>query len=102
MLLNYINGNYQQAASGKMEQLINPATEEIITMLTWSNGDDCRAAIEAAQQAFASWSKTNVYQRSAILKKAADIIRAKANDYANDTVTESGKPVAEAKGEWLV
>jgi succinate-semialdehyde dehydrogenase/glutarate-semialdehyde dehydrogenase len=36
------------------------------------------------------------------LKKGADIIRANANDYANDTVTESGKPIAEAKGEWLV
>ena len=102
MLLNYINGTYQQASSGKMEQLINPATEEIITTLTWSNGDDCKTAIEAAQDAFTSWGKTNVYQRSAILKKAADIIRANANDYAKDTVTESGKPIAEAKGEWLV
>jgi succinate-semialdehyde dehydrogenase/glutarate-semialdehyde dehydrogenase len=102
MLLNYINGTYQQASSGKIEQLINPATEEIITTLTWSNGDDCKAAIDAAQHAFKSWSKTNVYQRSSILKKAADVIRANANDYANDTVSESGKPVAEAKGEWLV
>jgi acyl-CoA reductase-like NAD-dependent aldehyde dehydrogenase len=102
MLLNYINGEYSAASTGLIEQLINPATEEIITTITWGGADDCKAAIDAAQNAFITWSKTNVYQRSAILKKAADIIRNNANDYANDTVMESGKPLAEAKGEWLV
>ncbi len=102
MLLNYINGEYVIAASQEMQTMINPATEEVIAAITWSNGEDCEAAINAAHAAFKTWSNTNVYQRSTILKKAADIIRKNADDYADHSVLETGKPLAEAKGEWLV
>lgn len=102
MLLNYINGAFVKAVSGKTEALINPATEEVIDEISWAGAADCKAAIDAAHAAFKTWSKTNVYQRSAMLKKAADIMRANVADYAHDTVLESGKPMAEAKGEWLV
>lgn len=102
MLLNYINGEYEIAASGEMQHMINPATEEITATITWSNAAECRLAIEAAHAAFKSWSNTNVYQRSAILKRAADIIRKNTDDYAEHSVLETGKPIAEAKGEWLV
>ncbi|MEP6844378.1 MAG: NAD-dependent succinate-semialdehyde dehydrogenase [Panacibacter sp.] len=102
MILNYINGEFIKAQSGKTEKLINPATEELIDEITWGDVNDCKAAIDAANTAFKTWSKTNVYQRSTILKKAADIIRTNVAAYAHDTVMESGKPMAEAKGEWLV
>jgi len=102
MILNYINGEFVSAQSGKTEPLINPATEEVIDEITWGDVHDCKAAIDAANTAFKTWSSTNVYQRSIILKKAADIIRANVIEYAKDTVMESGKPMAEAKGEWLV
>jgi acyl-CoA reductase-like NAD-dependent aldehyde dehydrogenase len=102
MLLNYINGEFVKAASGKTEKLINPAIEEVIDEIAWGNADDCKVAIDAAQTAFKTWSKTNVYQRSAMLKKAADIMRADVATYAHETVLESGKPMAEAKGEWMV
>lgn len=102
MIQNYINGAFVPALSGQTEKLVNPATEEVIGEMAWGNGDDCKAAINAAAAAFTTWSKTNVYQRAAILKKAADIIRSNVTKYAHDTVMESGKPMAEAKGEWLV
>lgn len=102
MLLNYINGEYVIAASEEMQPMVNPATEEIIATVTWSGAAECKTAIEAAHAAFKSWSITNVYQRSVILKKAADIIRKNAEDYAEHTVLETGKPIAEARGEWMV
>ncbi len=102
MILNYINGEYVTAQSGLTEPLINPASEEQIDTLTWGNTADCVNAITAAEAAFKGWSKTNVYQRSAIIKKAADIMRANIELYAQDTVLESGKPMAEARGEWAV
>lgn len=102
MILHYVNGEFVQARSGKTEPLINPATEEMLTEISWGDDEDCRLAIDAAQQAFKTWSKTNCWQRASILKKAADIIRLKIDDYAHDTVMESGKPIAEAKGEWGV
>ena len=69
MIQNYINGEFVSALSGQTEKLVNPATEEVIDEMAWGNGDDCRAAIFAAEAAFKTWSKTNVYQRAAILKK---------------------------------
>ena len=102
MILNYINGEFLKAASGKTEKLVNPATEQVIDEITWGDVDDCKNAIDIAAVALTTWSKTNVYQRSAILKKAADIIRANVTAFADDMVQESGKPFAEAKGEWLV
>lgn len=102
MLLNFINGEYAIAASQEMQTMLDPATEEVIAAITWSNGADCKVAIDAAQAAFKSWGKTNVYYRSEILKNAANIIRKNAADYADHSVLETGKPLAEAKGEWMV
>lgn len=102
MLYNYINGEFVKAVSNKTEKLINPATEEVIDEITFGDWQDCKAAINAASAAFKTWSKTNVYQRAAILKKAADIMRANAATFAHETVLESGKPMAEGKGEWMV
>ena len=50
MLLNYINGEFVKAASGKTEKLINPATEEVIDEMAWGDANDCKAAIDAAQR----------------------------------------------------
>src|ERR1043166_4999125 len=100
MINNYINGDFVGARSGKTEKLINPATEEVLDEIAWGNADDCKAAIDAASSAFNTWSKTNVYQRSGILKKAADIMRAKAETLARQMVAEAGKPIGEAKAEW--
>jgi acyl-CoA reductase-like NAD-dependent aldehyde dehydrogenase len=100
--LQYINGQWVPAIDNGTYQLINPATEEVLETISYANAKDCIAAIEAAQQAFTSWSKTNPYTRAAILKKAADIIRDRVDTLAKDMVLESGKPLAEAKGEWQV
>ncbi|MEN9571199.1 MAG: hypothetical protein RL172_2430 [Bacteroidota bacterium] len=100
--LQYINGQWVPAIDNGTYQLINPATEEVLETISYANAKDCIAAIEAAQQAFTSWSKTTPYTRAAILKKAADIIRDRVDTLAKDMVLESGKPLAEAKGEWQV
>ncbi|ULQ55378.1 NAD-dependent succinate-semialdehyde dehydrogenase [Flavihumibacter rivuli] len=98
----YINGQWVDAIDGGTHELINPATEELITVLSYGNGKDCHAAIDVAEQAFHSWSKTTPYTRAEILKKAANYIREHIETLARDMVMESGKPLLEAKGEWTV
>ena len=100
--LQFINGEWIEAIDKKTIELINPATEEFIETISFGNGKDCNAAIDAAQEAFTTWSKTTPYFRASILKKAADYIREHVDAIANDMVMESGKPLAEAKGEWQV
>ena len=97
-----IGGEWCGAASHRTKSVVNPATEEPIAELPYGAADDCRAAIDAAQAAFGAWAARTPYERGAILKRAADAMRAHADDLARTTVLESGKPLAQARGEWIV
>ena len=102
MITQFINGEWIEAIDKNEIDLINPATEETIHRLSYANDKDCHAAIDAAQAAFKTWSKTTPYYRADILKKAAGYLRDNIDAIAKDMVLESGKPFTEAKGEWAV
>ena len=98
----FIGGEWVGSLEKGSFRLINPANEELITELDFAGRRDAARAIEEAGQAFKSWGRTTPYVRAAILKKAADHIRANLEAFARDMVMESGKPLAEARGEWTV
>jgi acyl-CoA reductase-like NAD-dependent aldehyde dehydrogenase len=97
-----IGGEWCDGSDGRSRAVVNPATEDVIRDLPYGSTADCRAAIEAAARAFPDWSGRTPYDRGAILKRAADLIRATTDDLARTTVLESGKPFVQARGEWLV
>ena len=97
-----IGGVWHDASNGSTWDVLNPATEEVVRSVPFGNGADCALAIEAAAKAFPAWSGKTAYERAAPLKKAAELIRERAADLARTTVMESGKPIAQAKGEWGV
>ncbi len=98
----FINGAWIPSQSGQTIALVNPATEDTITELAYGGAADTMLAIDGAQAAFKEWGKTTPYIRAAILKKAAQLMRDRVEALAIDMVKESGKPLAEAKGEWQV
>ena len=98
----YINGDWADAIDKGTYELVNPATEELLHTISFGNDKDAHLAIDIAQQAFTIWSKTTPYVRAEILKKAANYLRENIELIARDMVLESGKPLAEAKGEWTV
>ena len=55
-----------------------------------------------ASAAFPAWSASTAYERGAYLRRISDILRERADRLAEVTVRESGKPLAQAKGEWQV
>src|SRR2546429_3345 len=97
-----IGGEWCDASSGRTKSVLNPATEELVREVPYGAAADCQAAIEAAARAFSSWSRSTPYERGAILKRAADLMRVRVDDLARTTVLESGKPVVQARGEWMV
>lgn len=99
---NYINGIWMPAHNGNSWAVINPATETIIETVPFGDATDAHLAIDAAVQAQKSWAATNPYQRADILKQVAHLMRTRAGELAAITVAESGKPMAEARGEWVV
>jgi len=95
-----IGGAWVPAVGGKTKAVLNPATEEPLRELPFGDGEDCKLAIEAAAAAFPSWSKKTAYERAAVLKRAADLMRERVADLAHTTTLESGKPLPQSRGEW--
>lgn len=95
-----IGGEWRDASNGGTWDVINPATEQTVRTVPFGTREDCRLAIQSATKAFPAWSSATAYERAHVLKKAAELMRERAADLAHTTVLESGKPVAQAKGEW--
>ncbi|RYM02698.1 NAD-dependent succinate-semialdehyde dehydrogenase [Sporolactobacillus sp. THM7-7] len=97
----FINGHWVDADGGETEDVINPATGEVIAKVAKGGAVEAERAIRAAQKAFPIWSSMDVDDRAGILRKIADLIIEKADDLAKIMTLEQGKPVAQAKGEIL-
>jgi succinate-semialdehyde dehydrogenase len=98
----YVGGEWRDASNGRTWDVVNPATEEVVRTVPFGTDIDCRNAIDAAAAALKGWASKTAYDRGTLLKGAADIIRQRADDLARTTVLESGKPLAQARGEWIV
>lgn len=96
----YIAGQWVDAAQGGRFSLVNPATEEEIEQVPYGDAEDARAAVDAAAEALPAWSSKTAYQRAAVLEKAASLISERLDQLAPRTAEESGKPLAQARGEW--
>ncbi|MDN6733968.1 MAG: aldehyde dehydrogenase family protein, partial [Tetragenococcus koreensis] len=57
ILKNYINGQWVESKATNFEDVVNPATEEILVKLPLSTKEETHEAIEVAQTAFESWQK---------------------------------------------
>ena len=97
----FLNGEWRDSLSKETLEIINPATEEIIGKLAHARKDDLDIALNAADTAFKDWKNVSAYDRSKILRKAAEIIRSRVDLIAGLMTLEQGKPLAEAKGETL-
>jgi len=97
----FLNGEWKNSLSKETLEIINPATEEVIGKVSHARKEDLDLALKAADNAFNEWKHVSAYDRSKILRKAADIVRSRADKIATLMTLEQGKPLAEAKGETL-
>lgn len=95
-----INGEWQDARSGQTWDVVNPATEETIASVPFGGAEEAEAAISAAHEAQPGWAAMTAYERGAILRQAADLLRERLDELAPIMTRECGKPLAEARGEW--
>ena len=100
-VLLLIDGAWTQSAAGRSLTVINPATGEPLGTVAHAAREDLDRALEAAEKGFRIWKKTSAYDRSKIMRKAADLLRERADRIAPLMTQEQGKPLAEAKGETL-
>ena len=92
----YIDGQLTSATSGETFTNLNPATGEVIANIGQASQGDLDKAVESAQKGFEVWSKMSAVERSRILLKAVEILRARNDDLAALEVLDTGKPLQEA------
>jgi len=97
----YIDGKWLNGDGRKGEDVINPATGKALAHLPHASTADLDAALDAAGKGFAQWKTTSAYDRSKILRKAADLLRERHDHVAKGMVQEQGKIYAEARAEVL-
>ena len=97
----FIDGAWCAAASGRTMAVMNPATGKEIGRLAHAEKADLDRALEAALKGFNTWRKISAFERSKIMRKAANLLRDRADAIAPLMTQEQGKTVAEAKMEIL-
>jgi len=97
-----IGGQPVDAASGQTLDIENPANGQVIARVPASSDEDVNRAVEAADKAFATWSKTTPQDRSLLLLKLADALEARADELGRLESANAGKPVGIAIDEMAV
>ncbi len=97
--LNYINGQWQQALSGRSTDCVNPANQQVIGSLVESELGDIQAAIAAARKSFdeTTWSHNAKLRQNVLLQWADKLERNTA--LADLLSLENGKVLPQAHGE---
>ena len=95
----FIDGKWVNG-SGKLP-VTDPSNESVIAEVQTAGDAECLAAIDAADKAFKTWSKTAPRVRAEILRKAFEIMVAEADYLAKIVSMENGKVLSDAKGEIL-
>lgn len=96
---NYIGGEWVEASTAKTEHVYNPATGEVIAEVPISTKEDVDKAVQAANQAFTTWSKVAVPRRARILFKYQQLLVDNWDELAKLVTIENGKSYKEAYGE---
>lgn len=95
----FINGRWTDAIGGETIAIIDPATEEVIGKVAHARKADLDLAVEAASAGFRIWRDTAAFERSKLMRKAADLLRSRVEAIACMMTREQGKPVAQSTAE---
>ncbi len=96
-----IDNEWVAAASGKTLPVLNPATGAPIGQVAHAGTADLDRALAAAQRGFEAWRKLSAHERAGVMRKAAGLLRERADAIARLLTQEQGKPFVEARGEVL-
>ncbi|HEY0614817.1 MAG TPA: NAD-dependent succinate-semialdehyde dehydrogenase [Candidatus Elarobacter sp.] len=96
-----IGGESIGAEAREWTAVTDPASGKQIGRLPIATDQDLANALASAQRGFLRWRKTSSYDRGAILRKAAQLMRERTDAIARVLTLEQGKPLAEARLEML-
>src|ERR1044072_7485795 len=92
-----INGEWREGSDGVRGDVINPANGERIGYFAHASTQYLDEALQASQEGFKAWQAISVFERSKILRKAAGLLRERADKIAALITVEEGKPLSEGR-----
>lgn len=95
----YIDGQWIEGGNRPVQPVFDPATDAVIGELPHASESDIDLAVGAADRAFQSWRDVSAYERSKILRRAAELLRQRSATIGRQITLDQGKPLAEAIGE---
>ena len=95
----FIDGNWKSGEGRDTHSVINPVSGSGIADVPLASKADLEEALAAAERAWPVWRATDVEKRAAILSKAGELVRERADHIGRILTQEQGKPLAEAKAE---
>ncbi len=93
----FINGRWVK--SKETIGVVNPATEEVFATVPAATKDQVQEALETARVAQRTWGRLTGVERGRVLRRWADLVDQRRDDFAKLIATEVGKPLKEAYGE---
>ncbi|MBS7664332.1 betaine-aldehyde dehydrogenase [Pseudomonas lalucatii] len=98
----YIGGRYVDSSSGASFETVNPANGEVLARVQRAGKDDVERAVASAAEGQKVWAAMTAMQRSRILRKAVDILRARNDELAALETLDTGKPLSETQAVDIV
>lgn len=98
----FIDGAWRSRGGLGTIDVIDPATGVAIGSAPAADKADVEEAIAAARVGFATWRSTAAWGRADRLHAVADIMRDRAEEAARCITSETGKPLAQARREWVL
>jgi malonate-semialdehyde dehydrogenase (acetylating)/methylmalonate-semialdehyde dehydrogenase len=96
---HWIGGKPTAGTSNRVGPVYDPATGRQQAEVALADGSDVDVAVQAASEAFVSWSQSSLSKRTAILFAFRELVRAHTDELAELITSEHGKVLADARGE---
>ncbi|KAI3650384.1 hypothetical protein MP228_003865 [Amoeboaphelidium protococcarum] len=95
----FINGEFIDSQTDKWIKVINPATQELVTLVPEATPQELKYASEVAQSAFKQWKDTTVLTRQRVMLDLQLLVRENTDKIAESITTEQGKTFQDARGD---
>lgn len=96
-ILNYINGEWHEPASGKWLENYDPSRGKVYSQIPESTAEDVEKAVKAARDAFPKWSGLSAKERSEVMLKISKRIEERLEELAEAESLDNGKPLKLAR-----
>ncbi|WP_420413626.1 aldehyde dehydrogenase family protein [Roseibium sp.] len=93
----YIDGQWVDPVEGKDFEVINPATEQPVAVISLGSSSDLDKAVAAAKVAFETWSETSVEDRAALIERVIEIYERRSAEMDDAIRLEMGAPAKFAR-----